>query len=509
MAQIRRASQTSEEKQSSEGELIEAAPLPTPLPKTQLAILLLVQMPEQLTASVIYPFVNQLVRSTGITGGDERKTGYYAGLIESLYYAVEAVTILQWGRVSDRIGRKPVILVGLFGVTLSIVSFGFSNQFWMIILSRCAQGALNGNIGVVKSTMTEITDASNVAQAFAWLPLAWGTGYTLGFLIGGVLSDPADKWPNSVGHYPLFHRYPYFLPCIVAASVSTFSWLITLVFFKESMRSTASKNRSVSHSGNTKKSPMRAATIHYQPEDTQIDTLPHMLDEAEIASPVSYSLESTRTDFRAILIPGVMIPVLHYGLLSFVDQCMLVLMPLMYSTSRSLGGLGFSSNTIGLVMSVWSMLNGMIQVYMFPRLLRKFGPKRLYIISFAFFLITFSTFPLMGYMAKREMEAGMWLILCVQLVAYIAAYITYSCIILYVNNGAPNKDLLGATNGLAQMLGSVMRAVGPTVVSSLFALSLEKDLLGGTAVYWIMCTIVMVILGCSTYLPKTLAWTSL
>lgn len=53
------------------------------------------------------------------------------------------------------------------------------------------------------------------------------------FLIGGVLSDPADKWPNSVGHYPLFHRYPYFLPCIVAASVSTFSWLITLVFFKE------------------------------------------------------------------------------------------------------------------------------------------------------------------------------------------------------------------------------------------------------------------------------------
>lgn len=171
---------------------------------------------------------------------------------------------------------------------------------------------------------------------------------------------------------------------------------------------------------------MRAATIHYQPEDTQIDTIPHMLDEAEIASPVSCSLESTRTDFRAILIPGVMIPVLHYGLLSFVDQCMLVLMPLMYSTSRSLGGLGFSSNTIGLVMSVWSMLNGMIQVYMFPRLLRKFGPKRLYIISFAFFLITFSAFPLMGYMAKREMEAGMWLILCVQLVAYIAAYITYS-----------------------------------------------------------------------------------
>jgi hypothetical protein len=185
-------------------------------------------------------------------------------------------------------------------------------------------------------------------------------------------------------------------------------------------------NGSGSHSGDTKKLVVQTATIHDKPADAQVDILPRMLDEAEIASPVSSSLESTRTDFRSILIPSVMIPVVHYGLLSFVDQCMLVLMPLMYSTSRSLGGLGFSSNTIGLVMMVWSMLNGTIQVYAFPRLLRRFGPKRLYITSFAFYLITFSTYPLMNYMAKRKMEAGMWLILCVQLFAYIVAYNTYS-----------------------------------------------------------------------------------
>jgi len=55
----------------------------------------------------------------------------------------------------------------------------------------------------------------------------------LRFLIGGVLSDPAAHWPNSVGRYPLFHRYPYFLPCIVAASVSISAWIITLLFLKE------------------------------------------------------------------------------------------------------------------------------------------------------------------------------------------------------------------------------------------------------------------------------------
>ncbi|KAJ3003951.1 hypothetical protein NUW54_g5042 [Trametes sanguinea] len=53
----------------------------TPLPKLQLFILLYLQLAEPITSTVIYPFVNQLVRETGITHGDERKTGYFAGLI--------------------------------------------------------------------------------------------------------------------------------------------------------------------------------------------------------------------------------------------------------------------------------------------------------------------------------------------------------------------------------------------------------------------------------------------
>ncbi|KAJ8582664.1 hypothetical protein M405DRAFT_867654 [Rhizopogon salebrosus TDB-379] len=99
----------------------------------------------------------------------------------------------------------------------------------------------------------------------------------------------------------------------------------------------------------------------------------------------------------------------------------------MYSTSPQFGGLGFSSNSIGLVMMVWSMFNGTIQVYAFPRLLRRLGPKRLYIISFAFFLIAFAAFPLMGHLAKNQMEAGMWCILCVQLASYLVALYSHVC----------------------------------------------------------------------------------
>ena len=57
----------------------------TPLPKLQLFSIMYIQLTEPITASVIFPFVVQLVRETGITGGDESKVGYYAGFIVSIY----------------------------------------------------------------------------------------------------------------------------------------------------------------------------------------------------------------------------------------------------------------------------------------------------------------------------------------------------------------------------------------------------------------------------------------
>jgi len=60
----------------------------TPLPKFQLFLVCLIQFAEPLTASVIYPFVNQFVRATGITQGDDRKTGYYAGVIVSFLFYI-------------------------------------------------------------------------------------------------------------------------------------------------------------------------------------------------------------------------------------------------------------------------------------------------------------------------------------------------------------------------------------------------------------------------------------
>ncbi|CAE7170292.1 unnamed protein product [Rhizoctonia solani] len=136
----------------------------TPLPMRHLSILLLMQLSEPIAYTVIYPFIAQFVNETGITGGDGSKIGYYAGMIESIFFLTESMFTLQYGRISDRVGRRPVLLFGLFGQALSIFAVGLSKQFWQLVFSRALSGALNGNIGVMKSMVVELTDETNQAQ---------------------------------------------------------------------------------------------------------------------------------------------------------------------------------------------------------------------------------------------------------------------------------------------------------------------------------------------------------
>lgn len=89
------------------------------------------------------------------------------------------MTVLHWSRLSDRIGRKPVLCIGLAGITVSMLLVGLSRSFWVLVLSRMLCGALNGNTGVAKSATGELTDSTNVAQAFALMPITWAAGVTV------------------------------------------------------------------------------------------------------------------------------------------------------------------------------------------------------------------------------------------------------------------------------------------------------------------------------------------
>ena len=73
---------------------------------------------------------------------------------------------------------------------------------------------------------------------------------------------------------------------------------------------------------------------------------------------------------------------------------------------------------------------------------------------------------------------------------------------MYISTAAPNKRSLGATNGIAQTMVAIQRTVGPASAASLFAFSLENNILGGNLAYVVMLAVVLFGLGVATQLPK-------
>lgn len=93
----------------------------------------------------IFPYVYYMVASFNVTS-DERQIAVYAGMVTSAFAFAEFSTGVLWGRISDRIGRKPVLLTGLAGTGLSMLMFGFAPSLPVALLARALGGLLNGYV---------------------------------------------------------------------------------------------------------------------------------------------------------------------------------------------------------------------------------------------------------------------------------------------------------------------------------------------------------------------------
>ncbi|KAH7345486.1 major facilitator superfamily domain-containing protein [Rhizoctonia solani] len=426
---------------------------PTPLPMKQILILLLMQLSEPLGYTVIYPFVAQFVNETGITGGDGSKVGYYAGMIESIFFLTESMFTLQYGRISDRIGRRPVLMFGLFGQALSIFSVGLSKGFWQLVFSRALSGALNGNAAVAKSMVVELTDETNQAQAFAFLPIVWSTGSTLGPFLGGTLSHPAKLLPG-VFDTPFWNKYPYFLPCLIAAVYSGCVFVVGALFLKETHAVQAGND-----SNNT----------------------------AEYGATSARATRPRRSvSVRSVLTKRACIAITNYACLAFTDITYLGLLPVVFAVSVKDGGLGLGPRAIGLILGLQGVVTGLVQVFFFATLHRRLGSKRLYRTGYLCYTLLILSLPIMHALAVLEMRRAIWIVLGLHIALSCPAFMAFSCVAIYVNSSAPSKDSLGTLNGISQTIISIIRAVGPVAATSLFALSVDKNILGGNFVYAIL-----------------------
>ena len=396
-------------------------------------------------------------------------------------------------------------------------------------------GVLKGHIGSVRSMIAELTDETNVARGFSMPPVAWSIGYMIGFvvscilsisyslrslspLIGGVLSRPQDRWPHMFSHR-LWADYPYFLPCLVAAAFTFFSFVITALYleevccflpFHEGMLNDVFQTLNSSPS-----------------EKLQLGRANADIPQGEAGSIIS-DLDMTRNGsekpppLRSVLTRPVAVSVANHGMLALLTVIVESYTPLVWSTPVKYGGLSLSPTSIGSWLSLYGVMNGIFQLLFFPRFISRFGPRGVFVFSLVSCAVIYSIFPLenLALVAGGGPNIVVWLLIILQLSSLCVfdmgygMFFPHACmpiqilmrhagvIYMYIASAAPNRQSLGAAYGLSQVATSVQSVVGPAAAGQLFTYSLTHNVLGGNFAYVVLVGVACVALGVSTQLPR-------
>ncbi|KAF9453684.1 MFS general substrate transporter [Macrolepiota fuliginosa MF-IS2] len=425
----------------------------TPLPLKQISIILLLSFCGVAAAYSSLPFLNELLLS--LTGGDEAKVLYYASIMEASRNACFLITVIYWGRISDHVGRKPVLLLSCAAVIISTLLLGMSKTFGMVVLSRCISGGFNSNVATTKTVIGEITDDTNRADGFALLNVPWSLGVSIGFFIGGLLSNPHKHFPHMFSG-KIWRDFPYLLPCATIALASSLAFLVALTHFHETLP--------------------RKCNSFTPVEGTSTDTRSQH-------TPPLHTLLTSRVIFS----------ISNYVVLSFLTKTYLSIQPLFFAMPIAIGGLALEPIQIGSILGFFGLCNAFVQAFFLGPSVRRFGLRKVLRCSLSTLIPTFLLFPLMNIYARDwqvhhhpNSRVIMYTLIAIQLALFAIHDFGYGCLSIYITSSVPNKHSLGSVNGIAQTSASVARLIGPAFANTLLGLSIEKGWMGGYAVYFVL-----------------------
>jgi DHA1 family tetracycline resistance protein-like MFS transporter len=123
-------------------------------------------------------------------------TAFTVGLLGTSFSLMQFIFAPFWGRLSDRVGRRPVILIGLFGSFVSYLLFGLAQSLTLLFAARMAAGIAGANIPTAQAYMADVTTPENRARGMGLVGAAFGLGFIFGPAIGGFLSHWGYQAPS-------------------------------------------------------------------------------------------------------------------------------------------------------------------------------------------------------------------------------------------------------------------------------------------------------------------------
>jgi len=182
---------------------------------------------DMLGVLMIFPLLPFYVKNLGGSGvnvfGLHLGIGFITSFIVSSFTVAQLLSAPMWGRFSDRVGRRPALLIALSASAIAYLIFGFAESLWVLLLSRVVQGAGGGTVGVIQAYVADSTAPQDRARALGWLSATTNLGVALGPVLGSfaITLGKRDLMPG-----PAQLEMGHAAPGIIAAALC----LINIVF---------------------------------------------------------------------------------------------------------------------------------------------------------------------------------------------------------------------------------------------------------------------------------------
>src|SRR5256884_3974207 len=201
----------------------------------KLFTLMITAFVDMLGLLMIIPLLPFYVKTLGGEGinvlGIHLGVGSISGIIVAAFTVAQPASAPMWGRFSDRVGRRPTLLIAIGAAGIAYLIFGFATSLWLLFLSRIVQGAGGGTVGVIQAYVADSTDPKDRARALGWLSATTNLGVALGPVLGSfaIAIGKRDLMPGS-GTLQMGQA----APGIIAAGLCLLNMIFVARYLKES-----------------------------------------------------------------------------------------------------------------------------------------------------------------------------------------------------------------------------------------------------------------------------------
>ncbi|KAJ5080799.1 mfs general substrate transporter [Anaeramoeba ignava] len=372
------------------------------------------------------PYIPFLIESFHITDS-KKQVGYLAGLLMSISHICQIFSSFFFGTLSDKIGRRKIMIFGNFALAITTFLFGFTFNIWWVFLTKGLSGLLYENIGIANTILNEICSSGNQALCMSVVGFSFGIGSVGGPILGGYTvhldakkgsfwmdelnyqifeRNFKDDEKQSFGTFLKSHKY-IFLLCLLYG-------LISLVLF---------------------------------------------IKKFQIKKLEKFKLKN---QIKILKIRFIFI---------FFDT----IVPLLLFQEEKDGGLDFEAHEIATGSSVSGASFLFFQILLYPKISRYISPLNAYRIGVGANALVFVAFPFINSIHVRfGWQAGWAFYLTAMVLRSLFESLTYSSTFILINNSAKSFRI-GGINGIGQTISAFFRAFGPTLAGSLSSWSMTNN----------------------------------